>query len=190
MELVLIRHGESEANGILRTEGGFYCGRWDCDLTARGRAQAEALKGSAALLGAGAVYASPLRRAVETAAAFAAREILLDERLTERTMGAFDGKRRAELETVPEYRKYFTEEPFTRFRCSFTVSAPGGETYADVLRRVEPFLRDLKETGLGKAVVVSHHVAIRCMVMAVRDLTEEETLRLEVPNCEPIVLAL
>ena len=185
MELVFIRHGESEANAL--EAGGFLCGRWDCGLTPRGRMQAERLKGNDMIRGAEAVFCSPLKRAADTAAAFADPKTLIrDARITERTLGDFDGKWRHELENREEYRKYFTDRDYMNFRNSFTVSPPNGENYGDVVRRVTPFLEELKRSGLRKAVIVSHAIAIRCMIKAAENLPEEETLRLDVRQCEPI----
>ena len=188
MELVFVRHGESEANRLEGEKGGFFCGRLDCAMTARGRAQAESLRGNAAVAGADAVFCSPLRRTVETAAAFTSRGLILDERITERSLGDFEGRWSAELAGIDAYRKYFTQEPFTAFRNSFTVSAPNGETYADVIRRVTPFLEELRGGDYRKVVVVSHAIAIRCMIKQIRGLSEEETLRLPVRHCEPIAI--
>jgi broad specificity phosphatase PhoE len=187
MELVFVRHGESEANRLDREYGDFYCGRWDCGLTDEGRSQAAGLRGCAAVSGADAIFSSPLRRALDTAAAFADREVITDARLTERTLGDFDGKRRSELERLPEYRKYFSEERFAGFRNSFTVSAPNGECYRDVILRVMPFLEELRSCGLRKAVVVSHFCTIRGMLNVIGNLSEEETLKIRVYQCDPIV---
>lgn len=185
MELVFIRHGESEANA--REAGGFFSGRWDCALTPRGRMQADSLKENEMIRGADAVFCSPLKRAADTAAAFAdPKTIIRDARITERTLGDFDGKWRHELENRDEYRKYFTEAEYMLFRNSFTVSPPNGENYGDVVRRVTPFLEELKKSGIRKAVIVSHAIAIRCMLKVVKNLPEEETLRIDVRQCEPI----
>ena len=85
-----------------------------------------------------------------------------------------------------EYRKYFTEAEYMLFRNSFTVSPPNGENYGDVVRRVTPFLEELKKSGIRKAVIVSHAIAIRCMLKVVKNLPEEETLRIDIRQCEPI----
>ena len=187
MKLILVRHGESEANEMQKS-GVFFCGRWDCGLTAKGRTQAESLKENRALPGADAVFSSPLRRAADTAAAFADRPVIYDARIVERSLGDFEGKWKKDLENRDEYRRYFTEEPFTDFRDSFTVSAPRGEHYGDVIRRVTPFLEELKSRNYGKVIVVSHAIAIRCMIKVIRNLPEEETLRLRIDQCDPVPL--
>ncbi len=80
--LVLVRHGETEANRL-----GLYLGHADLELTSRGRAQAEALAGM--LPRPDVVVSSPLRRARQTAEHLAAA-IEIDERWIELDFGPFD----------------------------------------------------------------------------------------------------
>ena len=188
MELVFVRHGESEANLPEMVEGGLYCGRWNCALTEKGILQARALKGNSAVCGADVIFCSPLLRTRQTAAEFADREITIDERLVERTLGDFDGKWKSELMKNEEYKKYFTDPALLPFRSSFTVAAPGGENYTDVVKRVSAFLSDLKNESFKKAVVVSHCVAIKCMMKVLKNLSEDEIIKLKIRQCEPIIL--
>ena len=188
MELVFVRHGESAANVLQKDNGGFYCGRFDCELTEHGYEQAKSLKGCEAVTGADVLFSSPLKRARETASCFADREILIDERITERSLGVFENKFRADLEKTDEYRRYFEDGRFSGFRNSFTVSVPGGESYGDVIKRVTPFLEELICGNYKKAVIVSHYAAIRCMLKIVKGLSEEETVKTKVIQCEPITV--
>ena len=189
MTLILIRHGESRANEIDKTEP-LFCGRWDIPLTGHGKEQARALQGHPAILGADALFSSPLLRAIETAKEFYDGEIFVDDRLTERTLGAFDGRKIQELKADPAYLHYFTDPRLADFRASFTTRAPGGENYADVTARVSSFLEDLKKKPYKKVVIVSHYAAIRCMIKLAKNLSEEETLALKISHCEPIRLEL
>ena len=189
MTILLIRHGESRANEIDQTEP-LFCGRWDVPLTEHGRGQARALQNHPAILGADALYSSPLIRAIETAKEFYHGEIFVDERLTERTLGAFDGKRIREIKSNPAFFRYFTDPGLTDFRASFTTRAPGGENYTDVTARVSSFLEDLKKQNYKKVILVSHYAAIRCMIKLIKNLSEEETLALKISHCEPIRLEL
>ncbi|MBQ7172934.1 MAG: histidine phosphatase family protein [Clostridia bacterium] len=189
MTLILIRHGESRANEIDKSEP-LFCGRWNVPLTEHGKAQARALQGHPAILGADALYSSPLLRAIETAKEFYDREIFVDERLTERTLGVFDGRNIQELKADPAYSHYFTDPRLADFRASFRTRAPGGENYTDVTARVSSFLEDLKKQNYKKVILVSHYAAIRCMIKLVKNLSEEETLALKISHCEPIQLEL
>ena len=104
-----------------------------------------------------AVFSSDLGRALETVAiAFfdADMPIFHDWRLRECDYGALNGAPREEL----ELEKHL-EMPF-----------PGGESYADVLARVESFVRDLRRSWDGKRVLVISHAAPR---WALQQLFEE-----------------
>ena len=100
MKLLLIRHGQSEANAEGRLQG-----HLDSPLSERGRAQAQAL--ARRLQGEGwqiaALYASDLRRAAETADILAARlnrPVVHDARLREYDYGLLNGLTWPEIEAL------------------------------------------------------------------------------------------
>jgi 2,3-bisphosphoglycerate-dependent phosphoglycerate mutase len=93
-----------------------------------------------------AVFSSDLGRALETVAiAFFDADVPIfhDWRLRECDYGALSGAPAEELE--PEKH---LDVPF-----------PGGESYADVLARIESFIRDLRRGWEGKRVLVVSHAA-------------------------------
>ena len=104
-----------------------------------------------------AVFSSDLGRALETVAiAFFDADVPIfhDWRLRDCDYGALSGAPLDEL----ELEKHF-DVPF-----------PGGESYADVLARVESFVRDLRRSWDGKRVLVVPHAAPR---WALQQLFEE-----------------
>ncbi|MDQ6798881.1 MAG: histidine phosphatase family protein [Actinomycetota bacterium] len=141
--LILVRHGETEANA-----GHLLQGRADLSLNARGRRQAAALPGVAS--GASQVVSSPLRRARETAAAMApGQEIVVDERWIEIDYGALDGRPVGEA-WVPLWEHWRTDPDY---------APPGGESLADVGRRVRAACEELTKAASGADVVVVSHVS-------------------------------
>ena len=190
MEFVFIRHGESEANVLAKNNGGFCCGRWDCDLTEKGKEQAKRLRGCADIKDADAVFCSPLKRSRQTAAGFTDNDVIIDDRITERTLGDFDGKWNYDLIRINEYKKYFNKDLKDTFRGSFTARTPNGESYVDVVNRVTSFIKEISGKNYKKVVVVSHVIAIRCMLKVIANLSEEETISLKIKQCEPIVMHL
>ena len=187
MEIIFVRHGESEGNAFSGRDKVF-CGQWDYPLTERGYRQAKALAGNSLFEHAEAFFVSDLKRAVETARSITNTELTMDPRLRERSLGEFEGKKVEVIMNAPQYAGYFTDPALSSFRNSFTEKAPHGENYSDVCNRVRPFLQELIRQGYHKVVIISHSVAIRCMIKEIRGLSEEETLSLDVPNCFPIKL--
>ena len=152
--LLLVRHGESQANAEGRLSG-----RAETPLTDRGRAQAAALAGR--LAGAGRLITSPLRRAGDTAAALGltvAAEV--DQRWTEIDYGAFEGARLSDLDP----------DTWRRWRADPDFRPPGGETLREVSVRVAAACDELFATageaarGPADVVVVSHVSPIKAAV--------------------------
>ena len=139
--LVLVRHGQTDANarGLLQ-------GRVDLPLSELGRRQAAAL---ASLVPEDArVIASPLRRARETAAAFAA-EVDVDERWIELDYGEFDGRPIGDLPS----------EVWAEWRADPHFVPPGGESLVTLGARVRGACEELLDEARRRDVVVVSHVS-------------------------------
>jgi broad specificity phosphatase PhoE len=152
--LVLVRHGESEGNAA-----GQLLGRGDSPLTARGRSDATSLRASLGPVG--RLVSSPLRRALDTAAALGLDlPVEVDERWVEVDYGELEGR---PLGDVPA-------ELWSRWRGDPTFRPPGGESLADVGVRVRGACDELfARTGEGArgeadVVVVSHVSPIKAAV--------------------------
>jgi len=168
--ILLLRHGETHWNVERRIQG-----RQESTLTPRGERQAAAMAGLVADLvrmepGDWRLVSSPLRRARATAEAVAAATglpIASDERLAEISCGAWEGRLRDELGVSgPEW--FF--------------QAPGGETFEDVMGRVESFLADLPPEPDRRVIVVSHGVTGRLTRGAYAGLSRADTLAQDVPQ--------
>jgi broad specificity phosphatase PhoE len=106
----------------------------------------------------GALYSSPLTRAVDTAGSIAARQRLqvsYDDRLKEISFGAWEGLTRSEIrDQFPESAAFFDGHDVIR--------GGTGETFDQVRLRVRSALRDIATRHPGeKVAVVSHGGAIR-----------------------------
>lgn len=139
--LLLVRHGETAAN-----VDGLLLGRADPPLTDRGRSQARAL--AAAIPTPQRVVTSPLRRAVETAAAFGVTADV-DERWIELDYGELDGR-------VPDS---VPEEVWARWRADSSFAPPGGESLRTLSSRVAAACAELREDAVTSTVVVVTHVS-------------------------------
>ena len=145
VELVYETHSISVDN-----ERGIATGWLPGELSEHGREQARALGERRGDDGIAAVYASDLRRAVETAElAFGGTGIPVhhDARLRECDYGELNG---AAVERVAAVRRRHVDEPF-----------PGGESYRQVVERTRAFLDDVVSAHDGERIVVIAHSANR-----------------------------
>jgi broad specificity phosphatase PhoE len=146
-ELVLARHGESEASAD-RIVGG------DSPLTARGREQARALGEQIAAFPAELCMASGALRARETAAiALAGRDVKIEivRDFGDVRFGDFDGQ------PLEKYRDWVSTH-------SPAEAAPGGESRVETLRRFAHAFRALLARNERHVFVVAHGLTIRALL--------------------------
>ena len=153
VEIYLVRHGETEWNRDSRLQG-----QQNSSLTERGREQARKLGNLLARLldhTRVPVQVSPLGRALETAVIIREHipgpEPIIDPRLQEMTLGAWEGLTRKEVDE----------------RCSGVVGndsnaewwfrAPGGESYDHFQARLRSWLAEQS----GSVIAVSHGITTR-----------------------------
>jgi broad specificity phosphatase PhoE len=145
-EIVLARHGETEWS-----RDGRHTGRTDIPLTEAGRAQAVELAGVLGAWSFERVLASPLGRALETCRlAGLGDRAETTEDLMEWDYGEYEGI------TTPQIRERRPDWRLWRDGC------PGGETAADVGRRVDLVLASLGELD-GDAAIFAHGHVLRVM---------------------------
>ena len=138
--LLLVRHGETEANRM-----GQYLGRADPPMTSRGRAQASRL--ASLFPRPDVIVASPLRRAIDTAKQLGA-SVEIDERWVELDYGPLD------LQPVGE----LSPELLARWRTDPNFAPAGVETFASLSARVTDACEDLITRAESSIVVVVSHV--------------------------------
>jgi broad specificity phosphatase PhoE/predicted kinase len=163
----LTRHGESKSNLAGRIGG-------DAPLTQRGREFAEAL---AAFVGARCdhpvVWTSALQRTIATAAPIG-REIQALRALDEIDAGVCDGL------TYEEIKERMPDEFAARASNKFRYRYPRGESYADVIQRLEPVIVELE--GLRSPVlIVGHQAVLRALYGYLMGKPQEECPYLQIP---------
>jgi len=194
-ELLLVRHGESEANvaaaeasaaGALRIA--VPARDADVELSAAGIAQAEALGrrlgGLAPDEAPEALWVSPYRRARQTASIALDRAGLtlpttVDERLRDRELGILDTLTWQGVEQLhPEeaQRRLFLGKYYHR--------PPGGESWVDVAQRLRSALRDIADSGASRVLVVSHDAVVMLFRAVLEGIEEAELL--ELSRTDPI----
>jgi broad specificity phosphatase PhoE len=154
MDLLLVRHGQSESN-----RDGIMQGQFDSPLTDLGVNQARAVGRWLHSQGLrwDRAYASPLRRAQDTALQIVARAestaAVLDPDLTEIHSGVLQGRSRAQMQI--EHPEFFERG----IQDLGDYAAFGGESYADVQARVERLITRLEErhgASQETVLIVSH----------------------------------
>ena len=155
--LILIRHGESEANFEHRFTGQSNA----YGLTERGHAQAQAAAEALDDIAVDVIVASDLRRAYDTAkhvADLRGMEVIPDEGFREIYAGAWEGRKFSEL---PEA---FPEDFGVWLNDIGAAVCTGGESVADLQTRVRAAVERVVQTYRGKTVVIGTHATpIRAM---------------------------
>lgn len=159
-ELILIRHGQSEANAQ-----GIAQGRADYPLSERGRAQARlTAEHLRELGGVAAIYSSPLARAAETARIIAdalGLEVTYLDDMAEADVGAFSGITWDELrqrhpEAVAAYEHAEKHRPHPKNR----ELLPGWEPIDQIVDRIWRVLMETAHRHPGERVVAVSHGAV------------------------------
>lgn len=160
MEILLIRHGETEWNRMRRMQGHI-----DIPLNDAGRRQAQALAAALAAERPQAIYVSDLQRARDTAqpaADLLDLPVTLDPALRERCFGAFEGMMYEEISAkYPEaFARMQARDPHAQF--------PAGERKAETLdgfyrRAVGAVARIARRHDGGRLAIVTHGGVLDCL---------------------------
>lgn len=177
--LVLIRHGQSQANA-----NGLFTGLLDSPLTDRGRQEASAAGRRLREEGLcfDAAFTSTLIRAIETSRlaldALGQADLMptQDAALDERDYGDLSG-----LDKQTAYRRFGAEQ-VEEWRRSYAGQPPDGESLRDTVARIVPFyLRRIQPAAMrGPTLVVGHGNALRALMMVLEDLAPKEIESVEI----------
>ncbi|MFF3952213.1 bifunctional RNase H/acid phosphatase [Streptomyces sp. NPDC001890] len=172
---VLLRHGETALTPEKRFSGS---GGSDPELSAAGRQQAECIARSLAARGTvEEIVSSPLRRCRETAAAVAARlglEVRIEEGLRETDFGAWEGL------TFAEVRERYGPDLDAWLGSAKAAPTGGGESFAEVTRRVSAVRDRLTASYAGRTVLLVTHVTpIKTLIRLALGAPPEAMFRME-----------
>ncbi|MEK7101271.1 MAG: histidine phosphatase family protein, partial [Patescibacteria group bacterium] len=148
----VMRHGES-INNVSETSSTVLTGaQREHHLTPEGRKAVQKTAESMKSVGITRIIASPFVRTTETAEivagvlGIAKEQIVFDDRLREVEVGEFEGK------SYDEYRSYFSS-----VHERFSKRPEGGETYADVRKRMGEVLYELESEHANESVLIVSH---------------------------------
>ena len=181
--VLLVRHGQTPTTGSVlpgRAPG--------LHLSDRGREQADQAAARIADLGAeriGAVYASPMERARETAAPIAratGRRVRVLDGLNECDFGRWTGRRLSDLRRRRDWRQVQRTPSTFRF--------PEGESFAEMQARMTGAVQSLVARHPGSTVVaVSHADTIKAAVSHASGAHLDMFQRIVVSPCSITVIA-
>jgi len=188
--LVLVRHGQSEWN--LKN---LFTGWRDVDLTEQG--VSEAIAAGRALKERGLrfdiAFTSALKRAQRTLALMLVElgqeplETFRNLALNERDYGDLSGLNKDDA------RKKWGEEQVHKWRRSYDIAPPGGESLKDTGARVWPYYLHVIQPHVlrGETVLVAAHGnSLRALIMALDGMTPEEIVKTELATGVPVIYRL
>ena len=175
--LVLVRHGQSEWNLLNQ-----FAGQTDVELTDQGKEEARKAAKLLQDIVLHKAHTSDMKRAQQTL------DIILEEMdhknievkkhhaIKERDYGDLTGMNKAKA------KEHFGDEQFLKYRRSWDVAPPNGESLKDTYNRAVPYFEQeiLKDLQAGHNVIVAAHGnSLRAIVKHLEEISDEE-----IPNIE------
>ncbi len=176
LQVYLVRHGETQWNAERRIQG-----QSDSPLTAKGEHQAWQVGERAKMLGITHIIASDLgrtRRTAEIIADACGCDIIFDARLRELDMGVLESRH---IDSLTE-----EEEDWRRQMVNGTAEGriPDGESMQELSERMHAALAACLDLPKGsRPLLVSHGMALGCLVSTILGLPAWAERRLRLRNC-------
>lgn len=177
MELILVRHGQTEWN---REQ--IFRGSKDIELDKIGRKQAEALGERLSKRKIDAIYSSSLKRAMSTAEAIARLQglaVMVGPGLVDMSFGKWEGMSHREvMEQYPKQYKLWKENPWK-------AKIPGASSIKDIQVQSFKAITSMAEEHPidSTIVVVTHRVILKVMLMKMLTMGPEGFWSIKLSPC-------
>jgi 6-phosphofructo-2-kinase/fructose-2,6-biphosphatase 2 len=169
--IFMSRHGESMYNVEGKIGG-------DSNLSERGMeygaSLAEFIQSQPETSSGLKIWCSTLKRTIQTASFIKGAKPLQWRALSEIEVGVCDGM------TYEEIEQKFPDEFKARKTDKLRYRYPRGESYLDVIQRLEPVIYEL-ERATCPVLVVGHRAVLRCLYAYFVDLPAEDVAHLKIP---------
>jgi broad specificity phosphatase PhoE len=165
MKIILVRHGETWGN-----REGIFRGRKDFPLNQNGLRQAQEVAADLRHWKIDAIYSSPLRRALDTAAPLSQAlglTIVQEPGFTDIGLGDWEGKSKQEVaREQPEWWRLWISRPERLAR-------PGAESLSQVQDRAFRTLERIVHEAPGQTIaVVSHRAVLKALIARCLNIPE------------------
>ena len=172
MEILLVRHGQTEWNLLKKVQG-----KADIELNEQGIKQAEETRNYLKNEKIDLILCSPLKRAMQTAEIIKQErniKMIIDERISERDFGEFEGMPNTDF----DFNAFWSYKQNLKYDKS--------ENIQDFFERVYDFLESIKNEYTGKRVLIVAHggisIPVKCYFEGIPNT--ETLLPLCLGNCE------
>lgn len=168
MNIYITRHSKTIWNQEKRLQG-----RKDSPLVEEGKENAYALRNYISHISFDCVYSSPIKRAYDTAKMITDQKIIKDNRLIEMDFGIFEGQKISDIIQREDHLyddMWNHPEKFDRI--------PQGESYDDVILRVEDFLNDLRNKDHQNVLIVTHGMYFINMIAYMLKLDRKDYIKI------------
>ncbi len=175
LELILVRHGETDSN-----KKGTYLGWTDVELNEQGLRQARGARDRLEGTRVDEIYCSPLKRAVKTAEIINENlnvRLRLSDALKERNFGIWDDL------TYNEIIKGFPEQHALWVSDHINYCVEGGESTIQAYGRITEFIDRLICNRQGTFMIVTHMGCVRKIISYLLGMKIEDSWRFSVDNC-------
>lgn len=176
--IYIFRHGQTTYN-----RDGIFTGHVDAKLTKKGQEDAKILAERLKHKKIHVAFCTSLSRSRDTLKEILkyhpeCKLILTDDRMIERDYG------KLATQTHWEVVKHYGTEHYDSWHRDFKKRPPKGESFADVEKRVQHFLKDLKKLAIKEELniaISAHGNSIRLFRKIMEKLNVHQTTQLEIP---------
>lgn len=167
--IYIVRHGQTDYN-----LEGRYAGRIDVELNEKGIEQANIIKEALKNIHFDMVFSSPLKRALTTASIITNNEIIVDNRIIERSNGKLEGKLKTEINDDID----FNDPNLTKYNI---------ENINDFRNRIYNFFDEITKYKDKNILVVTHAgVGIYARCYFEGEPINNDYSKYKIKNCEVI----
>lgn len=169
MKIYIVRHGQTDWNKEHRAQG-----LSDVDLNEYGIKEAMKRKELVDQLDIQIVISSPLKRAYKTAQIITKKEIIIDDRLKERSWGIYEGTQLAKNTSLNAWDLYNE------------IDQGNIEQLKPFMNRISSFIEDIKVKYDGQNVlIVAHSAVVRVFHYLLSNIPDDGDLsKFRIPNLE------